>query len=325
MPGGALTSGSGASSCHFCGQCLLGRYYQLADGTNVCATCYRDRPRCARCGAPLDDATLASLKRLPVGEPQLCGPCLRSAPRCAACQRQIGRSWYSFEELLSPDDVRQFCAQCMQQRPRCDVCGVPVGSDGRRLDDGQQRCPRCAAEMVVTEAAMRAAYTDVLDAVRALLGEALRQVPPLEVVSRQHMADVRRRNGQHPAHGASVPASGVVGHHVLGCCVRSRGKCVIYVERGLPRCLLLGTLAHELGHAWQGEHAPGVDDPLECEGFAEWVAYHVLLARGLRSMAARATRRDDIYGRGLRHLLQVERNGGRAAVLQVVRRDPGHA
>jgi hypothetical protein len=94
------------------------------------------------------------------------------------------------------------------------------------------------------------------------------------------------------------------------------------VEAGLTRGLLLGTLAHELGHAWQSEQlgsaANGVDT-LVSEGFAEWVAYHTLSARGIHTLAGRARERQDIYGRGLERLLEIERKRGRDAVLRIAR------
>jgi hypothetical protein len=74
-------------------------------------------------------------------------------------------------------------------------------------------------------------------------------------------------------------------------------------------------MAHELAHAWQIEAAPNVNDHLLREGFAEWVSHRVLVAAGYQQAAARATRRDDIYGRGLRHFLGVERRHGQGAVL----------
>src|SRR5581483_6371297 len=109
------------------------------------------------------------------------------------------------------------------------------------------------------------------------------------------------------------------GHHVLGYFVSSNGRTTIYVERALPRPLLLGTLAHELGHAWQALYVPGARDLLLSEGFAEWVAHHVLVGAGLQATAARATRRDDIYGRGLRYFLEIERTSGRAGVLAAIK------
>ncbi|HEV2238577.1 MAG TPA: hypothetical protein VGR57_18105, partial [Ktedonobacterales bacterium] len=97
--------------------------------------------------------------------------------------------------------------------------------------------------------------------------------------------------------------------------VREREASSVYVEIGLPRSLLLGTLAHELAHAWQSETAVPAGDPLLREGFAEWVAHQVLVSAGHRAVAVRATRREDTYGRGLRHFLTLERTSGRAAVL----------
>jgi hypothetical protein len=86
--------------------------------------------------------------------------------------------------------------------------------------------------------------------------------------------------------------------------------------------LLLGTLTHELGHAWQAEQlGPNAAalDPLLSEGFAEWVAYSSLLARGFRTLAARARDRQDDYGLGLNRFLEIERSGGRPAALQIAR------
>lgn len=322
MPETVLSAGHAARFCHLCGRRLAGRYYRHSNGIVFCSACFGSRPRCARCDAPLDDATIAVVAHLPPGEPRLCGQCLRSAPRCAACHRRIAGPWYTFEELLPPDAVRRFCEPCVQKRPRCDICRVPVGATAVPLDDGQYRCSLCAGEMVLAEADVRATYDDALAAFREVTGEALRQTPRLEVVSRLQMGEVRRRYEGRVTQIANVPnasAAGVAGHHVLGFYVRSHGTSTIYVERALPRSLLLGTLAHELGHAWQAERAPDLRDALTCEGFAEWVAHHVLVARGLRPMAARATRRDDIYGRGLRRMLEVERAGGRDAVLRGAR------
>lgn len=324
MPETVLSSGHGERFCHLCGRRLAGRYYRHSNGIVFCSACFSGRPRCARCDSPLDDAMLAKVGHLPPGEPRLCGQCWRSAPRCAACHRHIAGSWYTFEELLPADAVRRFCEQCVQKRPRCDICRVPVEPEATPLDDGQYRCSLCATEMVLAEPAVRATYEDALAAFREVIGESLRQTPHVEVVSRLQMGEVRRRYERRVTAGANVPASGVAGHHVLGFYVRSHGTSAIYVERALPRSLLLGTLAHELGHAWQAEHAPDLRDPLICEGFAEWVAHHVLVARGLRPMAARATRRDDIYGRGLRRMLEIERGGGRDAVIRGAQRDSSH-
>ncbi len=98
---------------------------------------------------------------------------------------------------------------------------------------------------------------------------------------------------------------------------RRRG---IYAAVGLPRLLLLQVAAHELAHAWQMESAPLLRDPLLREGFAEWVAYHVLLAVGEQDAAERIVAREDLYGQGARLLLGIEEEGGPRGVIEWTRR-----
>ena len=167
--------------------------------------------------------------------------------------------------------------------------------------------------MVLGDSAVAAVYADALRAFAQIAGP-LHDRPRFEVVSRLRMGEIRR---QYEPIGPADAQSMADGYHVLGFFVRAQGRSAIYVERALPRGLLLGTFAHELGHAWQATQAPDLRDPLLCEGFAEWVAHSVLSASGLRAMAARAARRDDLYGRGLRHYLQIELHRGR-------RRRPRH-
>jgi hypothetical protein len=302
-----------ARFCHLCGAQLLGRYYQASTGLVFCAECHARRPRCARCGIPLDDSAIARNASAPSGEPPLCRDCQRTTPRCAACRCHITGPFYTFEELVPPAAVRRFCESCVKQRPRCDLCDAPVSPDAAPLDDGQYRCSLCASEMVLGQKLVRDVYDQALAAFARVVSPRLSTIPELEIVGRLQMGDIRRRY-EHMAASGRKPASHG-DHHVLGFFVRAHGASTIYVERGLPRGLLLGTLAHELGHAWQAERTPSLRDPLLCEGFAEWVAHHVLIASGLRPMAARATRRDDVYGRGLRHFLALEQQSGREAVL----------
>lgn len=319
MPNGPSRPPRAPTYCHLCGDRLVGRYYTYGDRLTVCEACHASRPRCARCRVPLDDAALAASRTAPRGEPALCGACRRTAPRCASCHGPIIGTYYTFEELPASSQARQFCGNCVAHRPRCDLCQAPVAPGAVPLDDGQYRCALCAGDLVLREGEVQSVYREALGAFERVVGERLRETPRLEVVNRLRMGEVRRRHERAGAHAGTAGAAGAAGHHVLGYFVRSGGASAVYVERALPRGLLLGTLAHELGHAWQTERAPALRDPLLNEGFAEWAAHHVLLARGQQALAARATRRDDLYGRGLRHFLDVERKGGRGAVLAAAR------
>ena len=302
----------GTQYCHLCGTRLLGRYYLYETGVVCCEACQRGRPRCARCGVPLDDASIARQQASPSGTPALCVRCVREAPQCAACGHPITGSYYTFDEL-GAEPPRRFCERCVHNRPRCDLCRAPVAAGLRPLADGQYRCAICARDLVLDAAEVQQIYQDALAALQQIVRERLRQVPRLVVTSRRELAKVRRR---YASQGVSDDG---IGHHVLGFFVRSGSDAAVYVERALPRGLLLGTLAHELGHAWQAESAPWVRDPMLSEGFAEWVAHHVLVARGRQSEAARATRRDDLYGRALRTMLDIEQARGLAGVLAAAR------
>jgi hypothetical protein len=319
-----MSADGGARFCHLCGGALNDHFYRYAHGLVVCVTCERKRPHCARCGVPIaansgsaaDSSASSSAAHRQGGAhvagPPLCAHCLRTAPRCACCGTPIAQNWYTFEELLPPAAVRRFCEPCVLHRPHCDICRAPVGPGAPVLPDGQLRCALCASEMVLDDAAVRAVYAEALARADHAARVRPAQVPALVIVGRRRMGDVRRR------FAGEIPRS-EGGHHVLGFFVREGGAASIYVELGLPRPLLLGTLAHELAHAWQVEVSPGVRDPMVREGFAEWVAHRVLVAGGHRRVAARATRRDDLYGRGLRHFLEIERNSGRTAVLVAAR------
>ena len=86
------------------------------------------------------------------------------------------------------------------------------------------------------------------------------------------------------------------------------------IDEPIPR-----VTAHELAHAWQSFHAPSTQSLQIVEGFAEWVAYRVLLALGQQRDAARLTRRDDLYGKGLQYFIALEQRSGQQGVLQRAR------
>ena len=96
--------------------------------------------------------------------------------------------------------------------------------------------------------------------------------------------------------------------------VQRHKKREIYIQSGLPQILTIEVMAHEYAHAWQAENCPWQQETLIIEGFAEWVAYRVLMLLGAGKKAALMEERTDIYGQGLQRMLSVEREGGTAAV-----------
>jgi hypothetical protein len=282
---------------------LRSRYLVYNATLVVCAACDASCQRCVRCGVPIARPVIE-------GVGPLCATCAHDAPRCAGCALPITSTWYTFEELLPVAAPRKFCPRCIQGRPRCDLCRAPVADGAQPLADGQYRCALCLSEIVLEDAEVLRVYDEAVGQMTQVLRGQLRLTPRLEIVSRRKMGEIRRRY----EHRSSEPAA--ASHHVLGYFVQAHGQSTIYAEACLPRGLLLGTLAHELAHAWQTEHGLHLKDAMVREGFAEWVAYRVLTTQGLPSLAERATRRDDVYGRGLRHFLNIENRFGYAGVLK---------
>jgi hypothetical protein len=301
-----MTSTTAPRYCHLCGRPLGRQHVWYEGGLCVCSRCHRSRPHCARCGVPF--ALGGADEHGEPGAKQYCARCLREAPRCACCSEVIAHHFFTFDALLPATAARRYCEECVASRPRCDVCHAPVPSKATLLADGQYRCDVCARDMVLGAPAVRAVYAEAIHRARVATGLALAAEPDLHAVGRRAMGRLRQR---------VVAGDDVAGtaRHVLGLFVREGQQSAVYVEFGLPRPLLLATLAHELAHAWQSETTLPLGDPMLREGFAEWVAHRVLVDGGHRDVAVRATRRDDTYGSGLRYFLALERKEGRAAVL----------
>ena len=96
----------------------------------------------------------------------------------------------------------------------------------------------------------------------------------------------------------------------------------IWVSSGLVREKALAVIAHEYGHVWHFEHHPDPDaiTPLIAEGFAEWSAYKALALAGQADLCHEMLQSPDpLYGKGLRWMLEIEKEHGMQAVLNIAR------
>lgn len=141
-------------------------------------------------------------------------------------------------------------------------------------------------------------------------------VPRLNVVDRATLIGLNQQAGALKDPNTPV---GPEQQHLLGFFQRINEDRTIYIERLLPQSLFQAVAAHELAHAWQSFYAPSTQSLQLVEGFAEWVAYRVLLALGQQREAARLTRRDDLYGKGLQYFITLEHQSGQGGVLQRAR------
>jgi hypothetical protein len=285
--------------CHLCGSQLLFEYTTYSTGLVVCSQCERTAPRCTHCKQPA--RTLQA-----VDQHRLCSFCLSRLPRCSACNKPIVGTYFRIGDSPKP-----YCVTCSQQRPACHTCGAPLGPDGQQLLGGQYRCGECAKTMVLDDQVAESLYRQVIQHTRAIFERDVQRIPVLRVVEPQELAAVQQQHGR-----LTPPSLGAGMQHVLGFFEQLGQRRTIYVERALPRATLIGTLAHEYGHAWQADYVPHKQGMLVREGFAEWLSWSVLVTLGHTREAARATRREDEYGQGLRHFIALEKNAGRQAVFK---------
>ncbi|HOU40082.1 MAG TPA: hypothetical protein PK829_02325 [Promineifilum sp.] len=297
---------TGPGFCHLCGRPLNARARRFHHAAwppelllTVCEVCLAEKPRCPVC-------------RLPGNAAGACPTCREVGPICAGCGRALGRQATTFGQS------GPYCQECAAG-PRCQSCGLPAGRRATAID-GRLLCTVCGATTVVSDDEAAAVYRAAESILREQLGLTLNVPTGLALVTPDELADILGDMGEDSHSGVETPGVETLGVETLGVYTRRGRRRGIYAVRGLPRRLLLQVAAHELAHAWQMENAPLLGDPLLREGFAEWVAYRVLLAVGEDEAAERILARQDNYGQGARLLLDMEKQVGARGVLDWSRR-----
>ncbi len=293
--------------CHLCGERLHGTYLTYDNGLVVCTRCNTTVPHCSQCGIPSRQLT-------PARGVLICPACRKKAPVCPCCHEPILERYY-----IVGDSPVKYCESCFKTRPHCDICRVPLDDQGKAFPGREGNIYRCAS-------CLRSAVTRFEEAERlyhatsALLKRELQleipEIPRLNIVERATLIELNQQAGTLKGSGTPV---GPEHQHLLGFFQRINEDRTIYIERLLPETLFQAVAAHELAHAWQSFHAPSTQSLQIVEGFAEWVAYRVLLALGQQRDAARLTRRDDLYGKGLQYFIALEHRSGQQGVLQRAR------
>jgi hypothetical protein len=187
---------------------------------------------------------------------------------------------------------------------------MPMNPDHTPLPDGRHICTACHRTAVYEPPEAQALFQSVAHVVIGQLGLGLSVGVDLTLVDQHHLQRLMARAS---AALYDDPTQ------VMGLFVRRGHKRAMYILYGLPRILLIQTIAHEWGHAWQGENCPLLHDPLVREGFAEWVAYKTLQTLGAVKRMALMEQQDGLYGQGLRDMLRLERSTGLSGVLSFCR------
>lgn len=236
----------------------------------------------------------------------------RGSRHCHLCGRRLwGGGWIYALDGVPDGQSLVVCRRCRETAPRCDVCGLPMGANHVRLPDGRRICAHCHQTAVYGLARGQALFEHVAYIVTHQLGLELNVGTEFTLADHQHLQRLMAEASLAPHDDPSK---------IIGLFVRKGRKRVMYVLSGLPQILLIWTIAHEWAHAWQGENCPLLQDPLVREGFAEWAAYKTLQAMGATKKMALMEHQDGLYGQGLRHMLELERQGGTSGVLAFCRR-----
>ena len=252
----------------------------------------------------------------------------RATKYCHLCGGRLWRGGWVYTLDAIPDEQSiVVCHHCQETAPRCDVCGVPMATSHTRLPDGRRTCIQCHQTAVYDAALAQALFERVAGVVTDQLGLGLNVGAKFTLVDSQHLhrlaADVTPAP-QAPGENridestAKSPHQGP-DNRIVGLFVRKGHRRVMYVVSGLPRILLIQTIAHEWAHAWQGENCPLLQNNIVREGFAEWAAYKTLETIGATNTLALMERQNSIYGKGLRQMLALEQRDGISGVLAFCR------
>ena len=234
-----------------------------------------------------------------------CNDCFEKfGPRCDLCNTLLKGKYF-----IIPCSQKKFCEDCYNSYPACRSCGSPVGPEGVYIDSTRCLCPSCYSRAVFTHEELSPLYQT---AVLELMNMGLYINKPVANLSIMEQNELDGYLG--------VPGTGESGF----CQSWSNGYDIyahrIYVLSGLPYEEALGVLCHELAHAWHAENNPSLTSSLLCEGFAEWVAYKVLVKKGYNLYAAKMYNNSDpVYGNGLRYMLDFESKYGTAATIEYIR------
>jgi len=94
----------------------------------------------------------------------------------------------------------------------------------------------------------------------------------------------------------------------------------IYVLYGLRKKVLYQAISHEIAHAWASENCRLNLTLEEAEGFAQWVAYYTLKHFHFTAFSQTLLEGDNVYSRGLKAMLKIEKEGGKEAVFKYLAR-----
>ncbi|MBN1297545.1 hypothetical protein JXA80_12240 [bacterium] len=272
-----------AKKCAVCGRPLAGKYYADNHNRVYCPECYQNADRCAVCN---DILRPGEWRR--INNQLVCDTCARIQPRCHGCGAIIVGPVSSYIGY----DGESFCQQCVKNSPSCISCLRPCGPHPVRMKNGNCLCRDCATTAIRDANQLESIVTQVARHLETGLLMTINHHVSFKLVD---IIDYDRASNQYRESGRFIQVG---------------DDFTVKILLGLSRPLCIETVAHELAHAWQAENCPHLPNDELIEGFAQWVAAHTLSRFGYRSLIDRLGEREDVYGRGYRRMIEMERSLG---------------
>ncbi len=279
---------AGLDICGGCNRPIIGNYTYFPElKLKLCEKCARTLPRCNLCGRP-------GKNLIKVGDEYFCRACLNRTPFCHICGEPIKGEYLWFDG----DETRKYCRNCVYKYQKCADCGAPVGENSTRLADNRVLCHDCYKSAYFDPQQVSTIKKKVLAAMESILGMKIKHKIRYSLQGRDFI--------NKKSEGISGDLNG------LFYCRNDTFE--IYVLYGLRQKDLFQVIPHEAAHAWAVENLRADLTLEESEGFAQWTAYHILNRFGYGDFSKTLTEGNSVYAKGLRMMLEIEKNGGFQAV-----------
>jgi len=298
------------------------KYYKV-DGKKFCPHCYYHRlPRCEKCGNPVSQYYKSKGKDGRTHK--YCKKCMiKIAGNCPICGKPLLGKTVVIKSSITGEE-KSYCEKCANNATHCFHCSLPVSPKDRPLPDGRHICISCRGKLLYSDNEYHGIYKQVRNQFRKL-GLNVKHLPQLNIVDLKELSKLNVSDGK--------SGNKVIGDKMgLYKCTKFyrngkdgkeeitgiRGQ--IYILNYLPRDIAYWVMSHEYAHAWYEERVMEQKGLLIVEGFAEWVAYHLLLRKGYKHIARGLKNRDNVYGKGLRFMIKLQKKKGFMGVLRYVTR-----
>ena len=284
-----------APRCSVCNNPIVGTYW-VFDKEKVCDYCYKIYERCNLCGMP-------SQFLFTVHDKKICYNCQEKAQRCSSCGLPIIGRYFSYKFQTGI-----YCEHCEKLAPHCDSCSRPVGLQYVEISDGRKICVECQRSAITSDPQLLE-LVEIAQKGLSKLGMDIDCHINFRLISKKLLDRKIKESGVEVTAGRN-----------LGLFQRKENKMTIYIQSHLPLQISLGTICHEIGHAWQSENVLEMNQSIQTrEGFCEWVSYKILSLFGYQGQAQMILSREDIYGKGFQKILDIERENGTEALLEWIK------